>query len=512
MSPPEEGFRRLTGERQTNLSRENHEQLEAIRREVGDGGRITFISGAFNVVHSGHIRLLNFGAECGDRLVVGILKDGEQGTVVPEALRLEAVESISVVDHVFVMNSPVTEIVATLRPDFVVKGKEHETRSNPEQAVVESYGGELLFGSADARFSSAELLRSEFDRLNLSTVEKPMDYPDRHGFTMADLEHTLERMRGLEVVVVGDLIIDEYVACEPLGMSQEDPTLVVTPIASDRFVGGAGIVAAHAVALGAQARLVSVVGPDEARSFAADKLTEYGVTHALIEDATRPTTVKTRYRAREKTLLRVNQLRQHDISNDLVQRFLDEVGPNLQGADLMIFADFNYGCLPQPLVDGLHSLCEELGIVMVADSQASSQYSDVSRFRDMSLVTPTEREARLAVRDFASGLVELASKLQESARAKNVLMTLASEGVFVQTWPRPDVDDLMTDRLPALNTAPRDVAGAGDSLLVMAGMALAVGASIWEAGYLGSLAAACQVAHLGNVPLRVEEIIEEIRL
>jgi len=76
--------------------------------------------------------------------------------------------------------------------------------------------------------------------------------------------------------------------------------------------------------------------------------------------------------------------------------------------NLIIFSDFNYGCLPQLLVDQITSFCNEKGIMMVADSQSSSQIGDVSRFRGMTLVTPTEREARFAVHDFESGLVVLA--------------------------------------------------------------------------------------------------------
>lgn len=503
---------RQPGERDMTLSPSDLEMIRTIRAELGGSRRLVFISGIFNVVHSGHLRLLNFAAECGDFLVVGVHRDGVAGCVVPQHLRLESTQSISVVDCAFIMESSVEQIIAGLRPDVVVKGKEYEEADNPEQAIVDEYGGKLLFGSADVRFSSLELLRNELSQLNLSTVQKPLGFLERHKFTLPDLEATLAAMAKLNVLVVGDLIVDEYVTCEPLGMSQEDPTIVVTPLASERFIGGAGIVAAHARGLGARSGFVSVVGEDDIAAFAAEKLGSYGVEHHLIADPTRPTTLKKRYRAREKTLLRVNHLRQHEITKDLIASFLERAIPLIEAADLVIFSDFNYGCLPQSLVDAVGAHCGDRGIMMAADSQASSQFSDVSRFRNMRLVTPTEREARLAVRDFSSGLVQLTSKLQAAAAAENVLMTLGSEGVFIQTSGKPGPDGLLTDRLPAMNTAPRDVAGGGDSMLVGAAMALAVGAPIWPAAYIGSLAAACQVGRVGNVPLRADELIEEIRL
>ena len=122
---------------------------------------------------------------------------------------------------------------------------------------------------------------------------------------------------------------------------------------------------------------------------------------------------------------------------------------------------------------------------MVADSQASSQISDISRYHGMKLITPTEREARLAMRDFKSGLPILAERLQERAEAENIIITLGTEGIIL--WGREKGETLM-DRLPAFNTAPKDPAGAGDSFLTCASMALVAGADIWQAGYLGELA------------------------
>ena len=109
---------------------------------------------------------------------------------------------------------------------------------------------------------------------------------------------------------------------------------------------------------------------------------------------------------------------------------LKAVKAALSKTDFVIFSDFNYGCLPQPLVDEIVSVCRDRKIKMVADSQSASQVGDVSRFKGMMLLTPTEREARLAVRDFDSGLVILAEKLRNQARAENIVLTLGAEGLL----------------------------------------------------------------------------------
>jgi rfaE bifunctional protein kinase chain/domain len=303
------------------------------------------------------------------------------------------------------------------------------------------------------------------------------------------------------------LIVDDYIACDPLGMSQEDPTIVVTPLETKRFVGGAGIVAAHARGLGAQVHYIAVSGDDGAADFANAALKSNGVDVSLFRDATRPTTLKQRYRAMGKTLLRVNHLRQHAIEPVWQRRIYEVAEAALANADVLLFADFNYGCLPQPLVELLSSRAQAKNVMTAADSQASSQLSDISRFKNATLITPTEREARLALRDHESGLVVLAERLRRQANATNVAITLGAEGLLLHA---PDKGICRTERLPALNPLPKDVAGAGDSFLTCTALALRVGTDIWAAAYLGSLAAACQVSRVGNTPLTNAELLAEI--
>lgn len=489
--------------------------LEKIVRQLSDparlaGRRVAFVAGNFNVLHPGHLRLLNFAAECADHLIVGLNPDTSDTVFVKDQLRLESVRGIGVVDDVFIIQNSLDEVLLSIKPDVVVKGSEHKNRYNPEQAIVESYGGRLIFSSGDVRFSSLDLLQRELLEMNPSTIVKSDPYISRHSISLERMELIVSNFESVRVVVIGDLIVDEYITCDPLGMSQEDPTIVVAPIKNDLFIGGAGIVAAHAKGLGASVNYFGVVGDDKTAAWADSALKKHGVNAKLIIDQSRPTTLKQRFRARGKTLLRVSHLRQHGISNEIAEQLFDNVVALLSSADVLIFSDFNYGCLPQELVERIISEAEKNGVLMVADSQASSQIGDVSRFKGMQMITPTEHEARLATRDSESGLVTLADSLMSKSRSTHVLMTLGAEGVLVYSPSTPS-SGLITDQLPAFNQVPKDVAGAGDSLLISAAIALAVGASIWEAAFIGSVAAACQVGRVGNLPLSASDLIKEIR-
>jgi rfaE bifunctional protein kinase chain/domain len=472
---------------------------------------LVFVSGNFNVLHPGHLRLLRFARDCGKKLLVGVHSDRIAGKAahVSEVLRLEGVRSNSWVDDAFLMDEPVGQVIARLRPSVVVKGKEHEYAANPEMEALNEYGGQLLFSSGETTFSSVDLLRREFSETNYRSIKLPDEYMARHDISVARLESLLKQFTSKKVCVVGDLIIDEYITCEPLGMSQEDPTIVVSPLDSTRFMGGAGIVAAHAVGMGARTNFISVSGADATREYAEANLAEAGVQASLLTDDSRPTTLKQRYRCKGKTLLRVSHLQQGAISLRIQASFLERVEEALLGADLFVFSDFNYGALPQKMVDQIIPMVKARGIMLAADSQSSSQVGDICRFQRMDLITPTEREARLSTRNREDGLVVLSDTLRQQSGAQNIMLKLGQEGVMIHPgngvglrWP--------TDRLGALNAAPKDVAGAGDSMLIATALGLACGGNIWEAACLGSLAAAVQVGRVGNTPIQTSELVQEL--
>jgi rfaE bifunctional protein kinase chain/domain len=258
--------------------------------------------------------------------------------------------------------------------------------------------------------------------------------------------------------------------------------------------------------LGAASQYISVTGDDETACKSERSLADFGVGAALIRDSSRPTILKQRFRASNKTLLRVSHLRAHDIGEEFIDLVMQRFHQLLPTTNLVIFSDFNYGCLPQPLVDSIIQICLEKNIPFVADSQASSQVGDVSRYVGATMISATEREVRLALNDFKSGLQNVANRLLEKSRAKTLIVKLGAEGLLVIS-PKPDCT---TDSLKAMNSNPVDVAGAGDAFLSASSLALAAGANIWESAYLGSIAASIQVSRIGNIPLKKELLLKEL--
>lgn len=469
---------------------------------------ITFVSGDFNILHPGHLRLLKFAKESGDYLIVGINNDSETSNKgVSQDIRLESILATSYVDEAFILNTSVLDYIKKSHPNIVIKGKEHEEKENLEEKTIKEYGGKLLFYSGEIGFSSLDLIKKEFFTEN-NNLNHEQNFIKRHNISFNQLENIVEKFKQLNVLVIGDTIVDEYVTCEALGMSQEDPTIVVKPLVSDKFIGGAAIVASHAKTLGANVTFISVLGNDENHEFVKHGLEKLNINMNLYLDNTRPTTLKKRYRASNKTLLRVNEFKQHHITKDLEKIIIAKIKDNLEDTNLIIFSDFSYGVLTPNLIKQITEIGKKENIIMVADSQSSSQIGDISKFENMTLVTPTEREIRLSLNDFDSGLVVLSEKLIQKTKSDYILTTLGAEGLLIYNT---DKNPLLTDNISALGSIIKDVSGAGDSLLTCTSMALAVGSNIWDSSYLGSIAAAIQISRVGNIPIDKSELLKELK-
>lgn len=454
----------------------------------------SLVFGKFKVLHLGHLRLFKTAASLADNLIIAIDNSG----LTKEELnwRIKLISNIDLVHKVIEFNGNVESLIEKLKPDYVVKGSEFSRIYNIEEPILEEYGGKLVFSSGNYEYFES---KSEFN--SFETIEQDNEFLKRNCISRESIQEVVNKFVNLKVCVIGDLIIDKYIDCKAIGMSQEYPGVVFTPSSSENFIGGAGVVAQHCNALGAKTDFFTILGDDEMGKWVNGKFLATSINANLFIDTTRKTTIKTRYKFGLQNLFRLSEFTNDTINLNIEKKIVNEFEKRSKDYDLLIFSDFSYGLLSPELVNKIIEICKSNHIFIAADSQSSSQIGDLSKFSNVDLVTPTEREARVELKDETSGLAVLLEKLQDKIHYGNIILKLAGDGVLVYSHQNRLENFLNIDQIVALNRSPVNVSGAGDALLASSSMALALGADIYVSSYIGSLAAALHITVDSNKPI-----------
>lgn len=468
-----------------------------------------FVYGSFNVLHNGHLRLLKFAKDIGGELIVGLIPKRSKNSQIQteDNVRVDSLNLIGWIDKVMVI-SDLKKAILDIKPDFIVKGKEFEHRHNFEEEIIGAYGGRLLFSSGNSYID----FHNSNSKKNFSIdLNRNSEFINRHKIDMNKIIKYVKNFKQKNICVIGDVIIDEYVSCSPLGMSQEDPLVVFTPVDSNKYIGGASIVAAHCAKLGANVDIFSIIGRDNQKNFLKKKLKEYGVKTQFTEDDLIKNIVKQRFKSSNKTIFKLSHLANQPISQKSIDQLFYNFADHYKKYDAIIFSDFNYGVLNYELVNKIIKLSKNKKIFLSADSQSSSQIGDINKYRGVNLLTPTEREARIGLKNENDGLVEIANQSIETLKIKNIILKLGENGMLIHKKPQKNL--IFTDKLNsfAYNSAI-DSAGAGDSLLSGATLMMCSGASIWESSFLGNILAAIQVSREGNIPISSQEVLKLIHI
>jgi rfaE bifunctional protein kinase chain/domain len=464
-----------------------------------------FISGNFNVVHPGHIRLFKKARELGDWVIVGVYSSSVVTGVdlFPDEDRVDAVANNGLVDQVLLITGPIEKLLHELNPDVILKGREFEGGINQEEIFARKNGKRVVYSDGDPLFSESDLIDRQFVQSELSL--QASQFCERLGLDLVEVQKRLRSFQGMKVLVIGDIIFDEYINCETIGLSREDSQVVFKPIDSAVFYGGASIVARHASFLGAQVTFISV--STSSNKYFDDLSSQFeneGISFLSILESGREPIVKRRFRVDGNSRFRITEGSLHPISKSTEVILLHKCQEIVSSFDLIIFSDFNYGTIPLRLP---RILLDRKGVesFIAADSQISSQIGSLHKYSGIDFISSTEFEARVALNAQDTGLAKLITRMRKELNIRNCIVKLGSDGLIFESDNKEGYAE--TGAIPALNRNPKDVAGAGDSLLAASAMTLASGGELKEASFIGSLASAIQVGRLGNMPIRSSDLL-----
>jgi rfaE bifunctional protein kinase chain/domain/rfaE bifunctional protein nucleotidyltransferase chain/domain len=489
---------------------------EQLRQAIGSLPRkkkVIMCHGTFDVVHPGHIRHLLYAKTKADILVASLTADvhimkGNLRPYVPEELRAMNLAALEMVDYVVIDRDPTPlKNLALIQPDFFAKGYEYTAgqvhpKTKEEIDVLESYGGEMIFTPGDIVYSSSALI--ELAPPNIA-VEKLMVLMQGENLTFKDLRSALGQLKGISAHVVGDTIVDSYTYTSMIGGMTKTPTISVRFEKKTDFVGGAGIVAKHLRAAGADVTFSTVLGDDAYRSFVLDDLKAAGVRCLPIIDATRPTTNKNAVVAENYRLLKIDTLDNRSISDKIVEQLRQQISDGHSNA--LVFSDFRHGIFNRMTIPALASAIPP-GSFKVADSQVASRWGNILEFEGFDLITPNEREARFALGDQDSVVRPLAMELHNRSRCKTLILKCGDRGIITYRGATAELREFYT--VETFVDRVVDAVGAGDALLAYATLAMVATKSDVIASILGNMAAAIECEHDGNVPVTPDLVLKKI--
>lgn len=317
-----------------------------------------------------------------------------------------------------------------------------------------------------------------------------------------------DEFAGKRIIVLGDVMLDEFIWGRVRRISPEAPVPVVEVDRQTLALGGAGNVVSNLVALGASPTPIGAVGDDLDAERLRYVFRELAVsTKRLVVDAARPTTVKTRIIAHSQQVVRADRESRAPISAEIEDRVIGGLRSEIESADAIVVSDYGKGLLTPGLLSRALTAARERGLIVCLDPKMRS----FVQYQPVTVITPNNQEAADASGIPIEGevsLIEAGRKLLGSIDTRAVLITRGEEGMALFTGGGPDGAEVT--HIPTVAREVYDVTGAGDTVIATLALALAGGASLEEAAVLANHAAGVVVGKVGTASVTRDELLATI--
>ncbi|GAT32813.1 D-beta-D-heptose 7-phosphate kinase [Terrimicrobium sacchariphilum] len=325
------------------------------------------------------------------------------------------------------------------------------------------------------------------------------------------IQHLLEQARKRRLLVVGDVMLDEFVWGKVSRISPEAPVPVVEVQRESSYPGGAANVARNLREFCATVHISGLVGQDAGAKRLADLLREEGIaTDGIIEAEHFETIVKTRIIARQQQVVRVDREKKGALPAEVVELAAERISALLPEVDAIIFEDYNKGFLTQELVDRVSAVASAAGKVITADPNPGNRLE----WRGVTTIKPNRSEAFAMAGRSDTGaadeplkdepLLEVGQILLEKLGAPSLLITLGEHGMILFDRASPPY------HTPTRAREVFDVSGAGDTAIALFTLALSAGATLQEAAEISNHASGVVVGKLGTATLTVDELLASL--
>ncbi|MEJ2430206.1 MAG: D-glycero-beta-D-manno-heptose-7-phosphate kinase [Deltaproteobacteria bacterium] len=320
------------------------------------------------------------------------------------------------------------------------------------------------------------------------------------------LSDGIDKFTSCRILVVGDVIMDEYLWGRVERISPEAPVPVVEVEVGgeDSRLGGAGNVLNNIIALGGSALLCGVIGNDPMGKELPRRLGELNSSiKGLVFEDGRPTTIKPRIVAHAQQVVRVDREKREPVSEASIQKILATLKEELSECDAIVVADYGKGVVTRSLMDGIRSQCQDSQTILAVDPSVRN----LAFYQDVTLITPNNYEAQqmsgIQIEDDQS-LRRAGFRLLEELGCEIVLITQGDRGMTLFEG------DGQVAPIPTVARKVFDVSGAGDTVIATFTLALAAGLTAKQAAVLANLAAGIVVGEVGTATVPAAKLQETL--
>lgn len=321
----------------------------------------------------------------------------------------------------------------------------------------------------------------------------------------ADLAELLGNLSDAKVLVLGDIILDEYIWVKVERISPEAPMPVANVITKTYVPGGAANVANNVRTLGGTVILVGVLGDDNHSNKLREILIDKGInTNHLLIDKNKPTCVKSRVIAHGHQMLRIDQEETEGLDEDLEDNVIDMVDKAIATVDAIVIVDYNKGTVTQKVCERVISMAKATDMIVAVDPKGN----DYTKYRGAFVLTPNQKEVEQVTRRHVDNMetaVDIGLSLIKETHIDNLLITRGEQGMLLVG------KDGSYFNIPTVANEVYDVTGAGDTVIATLTSCLAVGADIDDAARLANLAAGVVVKKLGTATATPGEIERQMK-
>ncbi len=320
--------------------------------------------------------------------------------------------------------------------------------------------------------------------------------------TFADCINKFPKKR---ILVIGDLLLDQYVWGDVSRISPEAPVPVMWVKKEDFIPGGACNVANNLAKFGAQVLLAGVIGKDVRGELLKDRLEERNIViDGVFADGKRPTSLKTRVIAHSQQVVRIDREDISAIVGSVARKIIDYVEQNIQEVDGVIIEDYGKGVVSPELLKSIVSIARKNGKIVAVDPKENH----FSYYKGVNVITPNNHEAARAVGfplDNTEDIKKAGEKLLKKLKTDSILITLGEEGMMVfEKGKKPH-------RIPTFAQEVFDVSGAGDTVIAAYTLSMVCGVSSLMAAHIANCAAGVVVGKVGTAVVSRDELLARVK-